>query len=155
LTKGFFADLIETRAYACADREKRRFRSFLLGTLKRFIADVRDRVWGLKRGGEMKGNLSYENLYRLQFRHGITHRSWLKRSRQSGRVLNVGGNKHSPRKLNRRRNQLVKGVSNFCESGPDNENQVCNRVSIRFTCVCIASVSGFTAAFSSQSRSAI
>src|SRR6266508_2609045 len=53
LTQGFFADLIETRAYARADREKGRFRSFLLGTLKHFIADVRDRGQALKRGGGM------------------------------------------------------------------------------------------------------
>jgi RNA polymerase sigma factor (sigma-70 family) len=53
LTQGFFADLIETRAYARADREKGRFRSFLLGALKHFIADVRDREHALKRGGGM------------------------------------------------------------------------------------------------------
>jgi DNA-directed RNA polymerase specialized sigma24 family protein len=53
LTQGFFADLIETRAYARADREKGRFRSFLLGALKHFIADVRDRGRALKRGGGM------------------------------------------------------------------------------------------------------
>ena len=53
LTQGFFADLIETRAYARADREKGRFRSFLLGTLKHFIADIRDRGRALKRGGGM------------------------------------------------------------------------------------------------------
>src|SRR5206468_1752805 len=53
LTQGFFADLIETRAYARADREKGRFRSFLLGTLKHFIADARDRGRALKRGGGM------------------------------------------------------------------------------------------------------
>ena len=53
LTQGFFADLIETRAYTRADREKGRFRSFLLGTLKHFVADVRDRGRALKRGGGM------------------------------------------------------------------------------------------------------
>lgn len=53
LTQGFFADLIETRAYARADREKGRFRSFLLGTLKHFVADVRDHGRALKRGGGM------------------------------------------------------------------------------------------------------
>src|SRR5204863_1016870 len=51
LTQGLFADLIESRAYARADREKGRFRSFLLGTLKHFIADVRDHGRALKRGG--------------------------------------------------------------------------------------------------------
>jgi RNA polymerase sigma-70 factor (ECF subfamily) len=53
LTQGFFADLIETRTYARADREKGRFRSFLLGTLKHFVADVRDHKRALKRGGGM------------------------------------------------------------------------------------------------------
>ena len=53
LTQGFFADLIETRAYAHADREKGRFRSFLLGTLKHFAADVHDRGRALKRGGAL------------------------------------------------------------------------------------------------------
>jgi RNA polymerase sigma factor (sigma-70 family) len=53
LIQGFFADLIETRAYARADREKGRFRSFLLGTLKHFVADVHDRGRALKRGGGM------------------------------------------------------------------------------------------------------
>jgi hypothetical protein len=49
---GLFADLTETRAYARADREKGRFRSFLLGTRKHF-ADVHDRGRALKRGGGM------------------------------------------------------------------------------------------------------
>jgi RNA polymerase sigma-70 factor (ECF subfamily) len=53
LIQGFFADLIENRAYERADPEKGRFRSFLLGTLKHFVADVRDRGRALKRGGGM------------------------------------------------------------------------------------------------------
>jgi RNA polymerase sigma-70 factor (ECF subfamily) len=53
LIQGFFADLIETRAYARADREKGRFRSFLLGTLKHYVSDMRDRGRALKRGGGM------------------------------------------------------------------------------------------------------
>src|SRR5213082_2277492 len=53
LTQGFFADLIETRAYARADPDKGRFSSFLLGTLKHFVADVRDHGRALKRGGGM------------------------------------------------------------------------------------------------------
>jgi RNA polymerase sigma factor (sigma-70 family) len=53
LTQGFFAHLIESRAYARADPGKGRFRSFLLGALKHFIADVYDRGRALKRGGGM------------------------------------------------------------------------------------------------------
>jgi DNA-directed RNA polymerase specialized sigma24 family protein len=51
LTQGFFADLIETRAYARADPTKGRFRSFLLGTLKHFVGHARDRDRAQKRGG--------------------------------------------------------------------------------------------------------
>ena len=51
LTQGFFTHLIETRTYAHADRQKGRFRSFLLGGLKHFISDARDHRRALKRGG--------------------------------------------------------------------------------------------------------
>jgi RNA polymerase sigma-70 factor (ECF subfamily) len=51
LTQAFFADLIESRAYARADPTKGRFRSFLLGTLKHFVAHARDRERAQKRGG--------------------------------------------------------------------------------------------------------
>src|ERR1700741_1966166 len=51
LTQGFFADLINSRAYTRADPMKGRFRSFLLGTLKHFWAHSRDRDRAQKRGG--------------------------------------------------------------------------------------------------------
>ena len=51
LTQGFFAELIETRLYKRADKEKGRFRSFLLGALKHFISHARDRERAQKRGG--------------------------------------------------------------------------------------------------------
>jgi RNA polymerase sigma-70 factor (ECF subfamily) len=51
LTQGFFAELIRDRSYLRADRERGRFRSFLLGGLKHFVADARDREQAQKRGG--------------------------------------------------------------------------------------------------------
>jgi RNA polymerase sigma-70 factor (ECF subfamily) len=51
LAQGFFAELILDRTYLRADREKGRFRSFLLGALKHFVADARDRERAQKRGG--------------------------------------------------------------------------------------------------------
>jgi len=51
LTQSFFADLIEDRTYARADQMKGQFRSFLLGTLKHFLAHARDRECAQKRGG--------------------------------------------------------------------------------------------------------
>ena len=50
LTQGFFARFIASRSYARAHREKGRFRSFLLGALKNFLADERDRLRTQKRG---------------------------------------------------------------------------------------------------------
>ncbi|HXA09332.1 MAG TPA: hypothetical protein VNW28_05080 [Chthoniobacterales bacterium] len=51
LTQGFFAELIRDRAYLRADRAKGRFRSFLLGALKHFVWEMRDRERAQKRGG--------------------------------------------------------------------------------------------------------
>src|SRR5204863_4930112 len=51
LTQGFFADLIERKIYARTDREKGKFRSFLLASLKHFLSHAREREQTLKRGG--------------------------------------------------------------------------------------------------------
>jgi RNA polymerase sigma factor (sigma-70 family) len=51
LTQSFFAHLIEHKIYARADRQKGKFRSFLLASLKNFLLDSRDREQALKRGG--------------------------------------------------------------------------------------------------------
>jgi RNA polymerase sigma factor (sigma-70 family) len=51
LTQSFFVYLIEKKIYARADRQKGKFRSFLLASLKNFLADAYDREQTLKRGG--------------------------------------------------------------------------------------------------------
>lgn len=51
LTQGFFAETIRDRTYFRANRANGRFRSFLLGGLKHFVADARDREHAQKRGG--------------------------------------------------------------------------------------------------------
>ena len=51
LTQGFFAYLIEHQIHARVDRQKGKFRSFLLASLKNFLADAADRERTLKRGG--------------------------------------------------------------------------------------------------------
>jgi RNA polymerase sigma factor (sigma-70 family) len=51
LTQSFFAHLLEHKVYARADRQKGRFRSFLLASVKNFLADAADRERTLKRGG--------------------------------------------------------------------------------------------------------
>jgi RNA polymerase sigma-70 factor (ECF subfamily) len=51
LTQGFFAYVLQHKVYARVDRRKGRFRSFLLASLKNFLADAADRERTLKRGG--------------------------------------------------------------------------------------------------------
>jgi RNA polymerase sigma factor (sigma-70 family) len=51
LTQSFFAHLLEHKVYARADRQKGSFRSFLLASVKNFLADAADRERTLKRGG--------------------------------------------------------------------------------------------------------
>ena len=51
LVQGFFGYFLERKAYAQTDREKGRFRSFMLASLKHYMADVWDREHALKRGG--------------------------------------------------------------------------------------------------------
>ena len=51
ITQSFFAYLIEHKIYAHANREKGKFRSFLLASIKNFLSDSRDREQALKRGG--------------------------------------------------------------------------------------------------------
>ena len=51
LTQEFFSSLLERNALAAADRTKGRFRQFLLGSLKHFLANEWDRAKTVKRGG--------------------------------------------------------------------------------------------------------
>jgi RNA polymerase sigma-70 factor (ECF subfamily) len=51
LTQGFFVRLLRLKSFAELSREKGKFRTFLLASLKHFLADERDRVRAEKRGG--------------------------------------------------------------------------------------------------------
>jgi RNA polymerase sigma factor (sigma-70 family) len=50
LTQEFFARLLARQGIATADPQRGRFRSFLLGAVKHFLADMRDHDHRLKRG---------------------------------------------------------------------------------------------------------
>ncbi len=50
-TQGFFACVLERGFFAEARREKGHFRSYLLGCLRHFLSNARDREQALKRGG--------------------------------------------------------------------------------------------------------
>jgi RNA polymerase sigma-70 factor (ECF subfamily) len=54
LTQAFFTRLIETDGLASADRTRGRFRSYLLGALKHFLANAWHRAQTQKRGGQVR-----------------------------------------------------------------------------------------------------
>jgi RNA polymerase sigma-70 factor (ECF subfamily) len=54
LTQEFFARLLARHSLAQADRERGRFRSFLLGSLKHFLAHEWERARAQKRGGRVQ-----------------------------------------------------------------------------------------------------
>ena len=53
LTQGFFARVLEKHYLRAFERERGRFRSFLLGALKHFVANERDWARAQKRGGRL------------------------------------------------------------------------------------------------------
>jgi RNA polymerase sigma-70 factor (ECF subfamily) len=54
VTQGFFARFIELESLQSARQERGRFRSYLLGAVKHFLANERQRAAALKRGGGAK-----------------------------------------------------------------------------------------------------
>ena len=70
LTQEFFARLLEKNYLAQVQREKGKFRSFLLAALKHFLADERDKARAQKRGGGQRiislDDTTCEHRYRLE-----------------------------------------------------------------------------------------
>jgi len=54
LTQAFFARILETGGFASADRTRGRFRSYLLGAMKHFLANEWHRAQTQKRGGKVQ-----------------------------------------------------------------------------------------------------
>ncbi len=76
LTQEFFARLLEKDFLAMVDRQKGRFRSFLLAACKHFLSNERDRARAKKRGGGRElisiDADQAESRYRLEPAHDLT-----------------------------------------------------------------------------------
>jgi RNA polymerase sigma-70 factor (ECF subfamily) len=76
LTQEFFLRLLDKNYLAGVDREKGKFRAFLLASLKHFLANQWDRSQAQKRGGRQVliplDALSAESRYRLEPAHNLT-----------------------------------------------------------------------------------
>jgi RNA polymerase sigma factor (sigma-70 family) len=62
LVQGFFAYFLRTKAYARTELNKGKFRSFLLASLKHYLANEWDREHALKRGGDREFVLLEEEM---------------------------------------------------------------------------------------------
>lgn len=76
LTQAFFAKLLDRGLLANIDREKGKFRAYLLASLKNFLADEHDRATAQKRGGgqsviSLEG-VDAEARYRLEPSHDLS-----------------------------------------------------------------------------------
>jgi RNA polymerase sigma factor (sigma-70 family) len=76
LTQEFFARLLDKHVLAGVDREKGKFRAFLLAAVKHFLANERDRAQAQKRGGG-RAVIAWESLgaearYRLEPADALT-----------------------------------------------------------------------------------
>ena len=112
LAQGFFSHLLETKALKVATPERGRFRSFLLASVKNYLANERDRAQALKRGGgrtpiPLDFN-SAENLYRLQPAHQQTpEKAFEKRwalallEKTLARLREETGRSHNPERFER------------------------------------------------------
>jgi RNA polymerase sigma factor (sigma-70 family) len=76
LTQAFFAHLLEKRGLGRVDPEQGRFRTFLLASLKNFLANDWDKANALKRGGGQTilslHQESAESRYQLEPSHNLT-----------------------------------------------------------------------------------
>lgn len=84
-TQEFFTILMEKQGFHSINPNKGKFRSYLLGALKHYLADARDRANAKKRGGEFKivslDLMHCENQLSLESKNGLSpeqqyHRSW-------------------------------------------------------------------------------
>ena len=72
-TQGFFAHLLEKPRLCRANPQRGKFRSFLLASLKHFVADEQDRARAQKRGGNrVISSLDFERAEGL-YDHEVAH----------------------------------------------------------------------------------
>jgi len=72
LTQGFFATVLEKDYLAAADRERGRFRTFLIAAFKNYVSKERDRARAQKRGGDrVRLSLDFEEGERRYVREPV------------------------------------------------------------------------------------
>ena len=76
LTQGFFVSLLARQSLAQVDRQRGKFRAFLLAAFQNFLADEHDRAAAKKRGGDKLliafDGLDGETRYHLEPAHELT-----------------------------------------------------------------------------------
>jgi DNA-directed RNA polymerase specialized sigma24 family protein len=124
LTQSFFAYLIEHKIYVRVDRQKGRFRSFLLASLKNFLADVSDRERTLKRGGGQNflplNEDQIDDAESVYQTHGTTsNEGWIFDRSWAEALVATGLERLSAKYKGESRDKLFNELSVFLTSSPD------------------------------------
>jgi RNA polymerase sigma factor (sigma-70 family) len=124
LTQSFFAYLLEHKVYARADRQRGKFRSFLLASVKNFLADAADRERTLKRGGAQNFlPLNEEQVQEaeslFQTHSGTRNEDWLFDRSWAEALIAAGLERLSADYKRERKEQLFKELRVFIASGAD------------------------------------
>jgi len=124
LTQSFFAYLLEHKVYARADRQRGKFRSFLLAAVKNFLADAADRERTLKRGGAQNFLPLHEEQVEeaeslFQTHSGTSNEDWLFDRSWAEALIAAGLERLSADYKRERKEQLFKELRVFVASGAD------------------------------------
>jgi len=116
LTQEFFARLLEDNWLARADRERGRFRTFLLTAMKHFMANEWHRANTLKRGGRVPvfslNDEAAEERYQLEPAEKSTPESLFERNWALG-GLALGGFAHAAEANNRLAGEHIRAIQFF------------------------------------------
>jgi RNA polymerase sigma factor (sigma-70 family) len=85
LTQAFILELLSKNTWAAADKDRGRFRSFLLGCLKNFLSHEREKQQAKKRGGSklhfdlypQEGESAYQSVAREPSPEKLFEQAWL------------------------------------------------------------------------------
>jgi RNA polymerase sigma factor (sigma-70 family) len=124
LTQSFFAYLLEHKVYARADRQRGKFRSFLLASVKNFLADAADRERTLKRGGAQNFLPLHEEQVEeaeslFQTHSGTSNEDWLFDRSWAEALIGAGLERLSADYKRERKEQLFKELRVFVAGGAD------------------------------------
>ena len=126
LTQEFFARLLEKKSLTAVDRDKGKFRSFLLASVKNFLANEWDKSQSLKRGGGQTlvalDAMDADSRYRLEPADDLTPERHFER-RWALAVLDQVAARLRQEYLDRKNGPLFEAIKGFLGAGGAAQDQ--------------------------------